>query len=334
MHRMMILAAAIVLLLPMMCSRGGNEAPKQDATPAAAVAQGGGYLDSEGWKKAKTEIKSVEATMQVLFDEWGGAFGKAIQHRDFDQFDQAIEDARTAPTKVDAFIASMGKLKKVQNFPEFDRIRDCFVKMEPYMRKSSRLLEESLVAGKAGRMKEEDALKERYKAEYREVMALGRNIFAIFQEIYTRGARTEWQDMTGVKATGPAQVKSFREAAAKVVSSYSGILARELPAADRSARAGEWDRASAQSDGLYASLQGLVMETGKMEPGNSKALWDARTTLTTALSYRMFYAQKLKEYALKKKAGDAAGATSTMKLLDIMKKSADDEWAKFRKLRY
>ena len=331
----MMMFLSLFLLVAAVCSRGGDAPANQgDVTAQTAGEQGTGYLDSEGWQKAKVEIKSVEEVMKRIFDGWCRSFGLAIQHRDFDQFDQAIEDARTAPAKVDEFMASIKQLKPIRNYPEFDRIRDRFVKMEPYMRKSSRLLEESLLAGKAGKMKEESVLKEGYKKEYREVMALGRDIFAIFTELYTRGARTEWQDRTGVKVTGPEQVKSFREAATKVVASYSGLLARDLPAADRYVRGREWDRATAQADGVYTSLQGLVMETGKMEPGNSKALWEARTSLTTALSYRMFHAQKLKEYVQKKKAGDDTGAAATKKVLDIMIKSADDEWTKFKKLRY
>jgi hypothetical protein len=334
---MMVLIVAVLFFSPGSCSRGGEAPSNPDnaaVKDAGADAPGTGYLDSVGWQKAKTEIKSVEEVLKGLFDDWGRAFGLAIQHRDFDQFDQAIAAARTAPGKVDAFVASIDRLKSIPNYPEFDEIRGCFVKMEPFMRNSSSLLEQSLVAGKAGNLKGEAVLKEQYTVQYREVMALGRRIFAIFTEIYTRGARTEWQDKTGVKVAGPEQVKSFREAAAKVAASYGGLLARDLPAADRYARGREWDRASAQADGMYASLQGLIMETGKMEPGNSKALWDARTTLTTALSYRMFHAQKLKEYSQKKKAGDDTGAAATTKVLDMMKKSADDEWAKFKKLRY
>ncbi len=333
MKRMMILIVVLLFFSSGGCSRGEDTSaiPTGDAT----VKTGGtGYLDSAGWQKAREEVKSVEDVLKHLFDDWGRAFSLAIQHRDFDQFDQAIAAARTAPGKVDAFVSSIDRLKTIPNYPEFDEIRGCLVKMEPYMRKSSGLLEKSLVAGKAGRVKEETIIKEQYTVQYREVMALGRRIFAIFTEIYTRGARTEWQDRTGVKETGPAQVKSFREAAAKVVSAYRGILSMDFTAANRYARGGEWERAAAGADSIYTSLQGLVMETGKMEPGNSKMLWDARTSLTTALSYRMFAAQKLKEYAEKKKVGDDSGAASSKKILDIMLKSADEEWAKFKKLRY
>jgi hypothetical protein len=165
-------------------------------------------------------------------------------------------------------------------------------------------------------------------------MALSRRVFGILSELYTRGGRTEYQDMTGVKATGPEQARDFRKASGTVVASYNALLAKEIPAADRSALGRQWDAAITRSGGVTASLQALIIETGKMEPGNSKELWDARTALTTALSYRLFHMQKLSEYARKKKEGDEAGASAAMKVMEISRDYANAEYAKFRRLRY
>jgi hypothetical protein len=149
MKAMMILFTLSLCLTAGGCNRGVDEPAARKGVPAGPEGAGTGYLDSGGWKKAKAETKTVEEVLKVLFDDWVGAFSLAITHRQFDQFDQAIAAAKTLPGKTDGFTASINRLKSIPNYPEFDEIRGCFAEMEPFMRKSSNLLERSLVAAKA-----------------------------------------------------------------------------------------------------------------------------------------------------------------------------------------
>jgi len=324
-----------LLLLPaaMGCSRPDDRQPGP-GPGAGTLPQGGGYLDAAGWEKAKAGITSIEETVKRVTDDYAGTFGLALQYREFEQFDEAIAASRTLPGKIDTFMTSAEHLKSIPNYREIDDIKDCFQKMEPFMRKSSLALEKSLVAAKGGNSKAESLYREEYRHQYRQAMALSRKMFGIFAEMLIRGSRTEYGSKAGTKRTGPEEVATFRKTAAGVTSAYNGLLSNGIPAAYRTAELKEWDRALGQVNVIYSSLQGLVMYAAKLDPGDSKELWDARTSLTTALSYRMFAMQKYKEYIQKIKTKDAPGASGVKKLHDIMKKSADDEYAKFRKLRF
>lgn len=324
-----ILTAYIILILS--CS----PPPEQTSIPEKAAGEGtSGYMSMSDWEKARLSIATFEEFNKNEMDKFLTASGLAISHRDFGQYDQAIEATKKIPATIDALESALPKFKPVPNYPEINAMRENLAKMVSPLRRYAENLVKSLEAARAGNGAAEKALREVYTNDHRAAMAFYRKGFDSFGEMLTRGGRTESQKLTGVKRGGPAVISAFRKAAGEISSMYRGVVSKEVPVAERHTAARRYDQAIEQSDKIYSMVQRIIMEMNRLDPGNEKALWEVKQTLTIALSYGMYIEQKRKEYLGKLKSGDSGGASATKKQLDLYKKLANEEWAKYRRMRY
>ncbi len=325
-----VVAIVVVSIVSLRCKKDGGSG--KTVTPLAERTSG--YLDMSDWEKARHSITIFEGIIKNEFDRFQNACGITIQYRDFDQYEQALRAALKVPATIDALAVSTGGFARVRNYPEIDEMRGNLDAMIPHLRNFSRKMTQSIEAHLAGKNDLEKTLIDDYTRDYRNAMALFRKVFDIYAQVLTRGARTESQKLTGAGTGGPSLTGDFRKLAGSVALRYGTIMATDIPVLEKYAAAKQYDRAIEQSEKVYTSVRALIMELNWLNPGNEKTLWDGKTSLVSALSYRMMEMTKQKEYLARLKAGDAKGADETRKVLDICRKSANDEWSKFRRMRF
>ncbi len=218
-----ILTAYIILILSCAPPQPDRPAPPE----AATVEDTSGYMSMPDWEKAKRTITIFEEFNKNEMDAFLKASGLAISHRDFGQYDQAIEAAKKIPATIDALESAIPKFKSVPNYPEIDVMRENLAKMPAPLRRYAENLVRSLEAARAGNIPAEKALREVYTNDHRAAMAFYRKVFDSFREMLTRGGRTESQKLTGAKGGGPAVISAFKKTAGEIASMYRGVVLKE-----------------------------------------------------------------------------------------------------------
>lgn len=314
------------------CKQQSPDGAKIENTPRVSDTTSG-YLRMSDWENAKTFLKQFEEFIKTEMEGFFNASGLAIQYRDFGQYEQALEASRKIPSTIDPIEAAIARFKPVPNYPDTEELIKNLAAMPPHLRNYAAHLEQSLAAAVSGNTAKANALKEVYNNDHRTAMKYLQKAYDNFREILIRGSRTESQKIIGAKTGGPSVRADFKKNAQEIEKKYNEIIRLQIPTINRLTAAREYDKATAKSEDFYISVQLLMMELNKLEPGNEKQLWDAKQIITTALSYKLYAAQKQKEFIQNAKAGQAAKASAVKKELDVFNKMAEDEWAKLRKMR-
>gem|GEM_PF-3250489 len=291
-----------------------------------------GYMSMSDWEKAKTQLSVIESIIQVEMDHFTHSYSKVIEARRWDQFDAALDHAKSLEPSVIAVERAVDRIAAVDNYPEIDKLKEHLSAMIPLLRSFSVKLIKSVGLAKSGDFTAEAALVTEYCADYSKAMEHFRKVFEIYGEILTRGARTDSQKLTGAKNGGPDVEKKFRETEKEIAAQFGSIIAKELPPVESFAAQKKFDESDKQALAVYTSIQNLVMRLNALEPGNEKTLWDAKLLLTTSMSYRMMALYKYREYLAQMKTDDSQ-SVQTKKIYDVLKTAAEEEWRKYRRQR-
>lgn len=296
----------------------------------SAVNNGSGYIDAGGWELAQKEIKTIEKTVEAFnnfYDVWGWAY----EHRVFQRYKEAIETAGHLPGKLDEIKKLAGSINPVENYPEIGNIKNCYMQMIPQLEGGAQNLKDSIIAARDSNTAEEKKLIQSYNEKWKAAMGFSRKSFTIMQELLTRGSRVEYGKLTGGKGLAPAAFKSIIKSA---VSEYDGQVNARISAVKKLAAGSQWDVAIIKSEEIYSILQKSIMKAGQAEPGSDRNSWNIRQELITALSGRMMAMKKFGEYMELSKNGNALEAAKTLKVYEIMEKSAADARSRLKKLGY
>lgn len=290
-----------------------------------------GYMSKSDWENAKVFLNKFEDFNKKEMDAFLTASGLAIQFRDFGQYEQALDASKKIPATIDLLESAISKFKPVPNYPETEELIKNLAAMPPHLRKYAKHLEQSLASAVAGNTAAANSLKEIYTNDHRNAMKYYRKAFDFFQEILIRGSRTESQKFIGDKSGGPEVIANFKKTAQSIKTKYNEIIAKQLPLINNHIAARQYDQAFEKSEHFYISIQVLIMDLNQLEPGNEKLLWDGKQIITTALSYKLYAAQKQKEFIQNTKANHPNEAIAAKKQYELFNKMADEEWVKYRR---
>ncbi len=335
--------AAFCFLLALLCAvtgcgktedaSSGRKKKSEGVRENPADSHSSGYMDMKGWELAKADMKTNEEVIGA-FNKYYEIWGWAYEHRVFLRFKEALETAAYLPGQMDKIEKLAGSMSGVPGYPEINELKKCYLKMIPLLRSGADHLRQSIVAARDNDSAAEKEHERVYVAKYKEAMAYGRESFAIMGEIYTRGGRTEYQKLAGVKKHDASTAATFSATVRRIVADYDGPIMKQIAGITIFAAKEKWDIASMKADQVYPRLQYSIMEAGRAEPGDLKALWDARQELVGMLSYRLMGVNKFREYMNTMKAGKAQEAETAKKVYRILVKSAEDARAKLRNMGY